>query len=242
METVQQLFEICSLSDSYTKWAPLYYKPRGKTSSYFISCWCHLLQKHVWSVRNKNEALFPCWKNATWRLAGAAGAGELGVTMEVTPPCRVCAMDLVRVETKARSQLQSFCSFCPLRDQSLLTVGSEGWMPLDINCAMLQDVHEANLLFVPRQCRTGGHLGLHIRRAKEHSWGLGCFLDTTELDENVPFTTILYRFFPLPFLSGVSFPWNSFSRGAQSSVQEVNCFPLSDFFRQTFCAFTFKRS
>lgn len=65
---MQQLFEICSLSDSSTKWALLYHKPWGKTSSYF-SYWCHLPQKHVWSVRNKNEALFPWWKNATWCLA-----------------------------------------------------------------------------------------------------------------------------------------------------------------------------
>lgn len=126
-------------------------------------------------------------------------------------PCE--GIHCVGVETKARSQLESLCSFCPCWDQFLFTVGSEGWMPLNINCAMLQDVLKANMSLVPRQCSAGGHLGLHVSRAKEHSWGLGCFLETTELDENVPSAAILYLFFPLQFLSGISFPWTSFSKG-----------------------------
>lgn len=69
-------------------------------------------------------------------------------------------------------------------------------MPLNINCATLQDVLKANMSLVPRQCSAGGHLDLHVSRAKEHSWGLGCFLETTELDKNVPSTTILYHFSP----------------------------------------------
>lgn len=140
-------------------------------------------------------------------------------------PCE--GIHCVGLETKARSQLESLCSFCPCWDQFLFTVGSEGWMPLNINCAMLQDVLKANMSLVPRQCSAGGHSGLHVSRAKEHSWGLGCSLETTELDENVPSATILYVFFSPAISFWHQFPLDFFFQGRLRAVsQKWTAFPF----------------
>lgn len=95
--------KICSLSDSYTKWAPLYYKGHEVKLSVISSLADATYHRSlIWSVRSKNEALFPWWVNATWCLAECSSSWRappvqtLGVTMEVTPPCRVSATHLVR--------------------------------------------------------------------------------------------------------------------------------------------------
>lgn len=133
-----------------------------------------------------------------------------------SPMHRLCeglceGIHCVGVKTKTRSQLESLCSFLsfsrPVSTHAcLFTVGSEGWLQLNISCVTLQDVHKVNMLYVPRQRSAGGHLGLYIRKAKEHSCGLGCFLETapTKLGENVPSVTILHLFFCIFILVSVS--------------------------------------
>lgn len=91
---------------------------------------------------------------------------------------------------------------------------------------MLQGAHEANVLFVPRQCSAGG------------TW-----VCTSEEQRNIagPYVFLRYHragwkctfhYHFVPFLPpAISFCHDFFFRGAQSSVQEVNCFPLSHIFK-----------
>lgn len=156
-----------------------------------------------------------------------------------SPMQSLCHRPCVGVETKARSQPESLCSFCPCEFSFSSLRGQKGECHLTfiVQCSKM---YTRQICYLCPGHAGQGHLGLHITRARENSWGLGCFLDTTELDEKCTFHYSFGLCFPLQFLPGISFPQTSFSRGGQSSVQEVNCFSLSDVFRQTFCAFIFK--
>lgn len=150
--------------------------------------------------------------------------------MEVTPPGRVSAPGLVRgfpvwggnksqVTARVTLQLLSLSSFSSLRGQK-----GEQHSTLIVQCSK---VHMRQMCYLCPGNAVQGALGSAHQKSKGTQQGLMCFLGTTELDENVPSTTILYLFSPLQFLSAMT----SFSRGAQSSVQEVNCFPLSHIFK-----------
>lgn len=71
---------------------------------------------------------------------------------------------------------------------------------------------------------------LRIRKAKEHSCDLGCFLETAsaKLGENMSSITNLHLFPPCLFI--FHFPPDSPSRWSQSSVQDVNYFPFQTVF------------
>lgn len=171
-------------------------------------------------MRNKNEVLFLSQKKATW-CSAEAGAGEPPHPGLQTLSClgsnftdlwRTSWRDSLRggenkSQVTARVTLRFLSLSRPVSAHAcLFTVGSGGWLQLNVNCVMLLDVRKVSVLYMPRQCRTGGRFSPNSRKAKERSSGPGRFLGTapTKLGENVP-PLQFCTFFPLYFHLGISF-------------------------------------
>lgn len=136
------------------------------------------------------------------------------IIMEVTSAWADHAKDslggvhCVGVKTKARSQLESIHSFSPCQDQFLFMFAYSLWgHKSDCNLTLIVNAPrctQGKHVVLPS---AGGHLGLYIRKAKEHNCGLGCFLEIapTKVKTCPPFHCCIFFW---AFSSRYQFPPN----------------------------------